>query len=212
MNVKVLFTMAIPLFFACKVNGQTDESKGSNTSATPLKLKDHILSISPMQFTENGVGFSFSYEKGIDRDGIISFNLPLISTFNLNNNPEKGGKQDAMFYFSPGLKFYPTGSYGKSKYAIGPSLVIGAGEKTSTATNTTFDPNNQTYTYTNYYTTKSKFLLGIMVDNSLNLNPTPHFYLGLNFGFGFTYINTLNGINQGVNGTVQGGFKIGYRF
>ena len=213
MKKKFIFAAIVPMALSLSGYAQMQQTTSDNYSASPrLKMGNQILAISPMQFTENGVGFSFSYEKGIDKDGIIAYNLPIISTFNLSNNADNGGHQDAMFYLSPGIKFYPTGSYGKVKYAIGPSLVLGAGEKTTGYTDQHYDTTTRSYTYTTTSTTRSKFLLGIMVDNSINLNPTPHFYLGLNFGFGFTYINTLNGANQGVNGIVQGGFKIGYRF
>lgn len=181
-------------------------------ASNAMKLSKSILAFSPIAFTENGVGFAFSFEQGIDKSGIIAYSLPIIATFNLNNAQESANNkhQDGMVYFSPGIKFYPTSSYGRVKYAIGPSLVLGAGEKTT---------GGDTYVYVPYgsyqfvpYQTQSKFLLGIMVNNSLNINPTPHFYMGLEFGFGFTYINTLGGTNQGITGITQSGFKLGYRF
>lgn len=203
---KKLIMLALPLMMSGAVNAQSKEE--STGEATHSGDNSNIISIAPIQFTENGVGLAFSYEKGIDKGGIVAYNLPIIATFNLNNNVSNGDHQDAMFYFSPGIKFYPTTSHGTVKYAIGPSLVIGAGEKT-----THNDIYNPVYPYTTTtYNTQSKFILGIMVSNSLNINPTPHFYLGLDFGFGFTYINRLAGNNDGLTGIVQSGFKIGYRF
>jgi hypothetical protein len=55
-------------------------------------------------------------------------------------------------------------------------------------------------------------LLGAMINSSLNIVPTPQFYMGLDFGFGFSYLCRIDGINQGTKGLVQGGFKLGYRF
>ncbi len=184
-----------------------------NYRTANMKLADNILAIAPIQFTENGVGFAVSYEKAIDKAGIIAYSLPVIATFNLNgqNEAHNGKHEDAMFYFSPGLKFYPTGSHGRTKYAVGPSLVIGAGEKTTGG-----DYNYWSgYSYLsgfNPYETHSKFILGILVNNSLNINPSPRMYMGMDFGFGFTYINQLGGTNQGITGMVQAGFKLGYRF
>ena len=189
-----------------------DHSSQEGTGRHHMNMSNALIAIAPIQFTENGVGLAVNFEKAIDKDGIISYNLPAIATFNLNNSSDNGQKQDPMFYFSPGIKFYPTGMFGKTKFAIGPSLVIGAGEKTTSQNYSTYDPVHSTYTYYNSLTTRSKFILGIMVSNSLNINPTPHFYLGLDFGFGITYINKLDGANQGLNGIVQGGFKLGYRF
>ncbi len=198
--------LALPLLISGIAKAQTDEAPASPAHNGE---NSNIIAIAPIQFTENGVGLAFSYEKGIDKAGIVAYNLPLIATFNLNNNVSNGDHQDAMFYFSPGIKFYPTSSHGNVKYAIGPSLVIGAGEKTKGTS--IYDPNFP-YTTTTTYTTQSKFIVGIMVSNSLNINPTEHFYLGLDFGFGFTYINRLAGNNDGLTGVVQSGFKIGYRF
>lgn len=169
-------------------------------------LRKHLLAFSPMQFSESGVGFAFSYEHGIDKDGIVSYILPVAATFNLSEDASLNGNSDAMVYFTPGLKFYPTSSFGKVKYAIGPSLVLGAGQETNYYMSSPY-PN-----YSQYYRADDKLLLGIMISNSLNLNPTPRFYLGLDFGLGFSYIYRLNNVNQGMTALVQGGFKLGYRF
>ncbi len=201
---KIVLLSTLPILLASIANAQsaTENATTSTTEvASPIAAKGkNIVSLAPIQFTENGVGLSFSYEKGIDNGGIVAYNLPVIVTFNLNTNSSNGNHQDAMAYFSPGIKFYPTSSYGTVKYAIGPSLVIGAGEKTS-----------YSYDY-NTYNTQSKFIFGIIVSNSLNINPTPHFYMGIDFGFGFTYFNRLGGNNDGITGIVQSGFKMGYRF
>ncbi len=224
MNKKSIVAAFVGLLLAGSVSAQDNSKHNDNdetnmpsgmhdvnnsTTIHGLSLHPSVWAISPMQFTENGVGLSLSYEKAIDKAGIIAYNIPVIATFNLanTNNYGQSSHQDAMFYVSPGLKFYPTGCFGKSKYAIGPTLVIGGGQKTTY--NDVYDPYNNYYG--NTYTTHSKFILGIMISNSLNINPTEHFYLGLDFGFGFTYIHQWDGVNQGMTGLVQGGFKIGYR-
>lgn len=175
---------------------------------------DRLLSVAPIEFTENGVGVAVSYEKTIDKAGYIAFVLPVMATFNLNNSSESdyNKHQDAMFYVSPGLKFYPTSCYGRTKYSVGPSLVIGAGEKTTGGEHYVYTPYNNTNYQFEPYSTHSKFTLGILVNNSININASPRMSLGLDFGFGFTYINTIGGSNAGMTGMVQGGFKIGYRY
>jgi hypothetical protein len=110
-----------------------------------------------------------------------------------------------MFYLMPGIKIYPTGGFGKVKYAIGPSLVVADGTKTGEI----YDPY---YGGTNQFISEDHFMLGMMVNQSVNINPTPRLYLGSEFGFGFTYINSLAGINQTTAGLVQFSFKVGYRF
>ena len=113
-----------------------------------------------------------------------------------------------MYYIMPGLKFYPTTGYGTVRYAIGPSAVIGSGTKTYSYT--TYDPINGGYT--NYSSDQTHFVFGLIVNNSLNINPTPHLYIGGELGLGFTYIDRIGGVGQGVNVLAQGNFKIGYRF
>jgi hypothetical protein len=165
-----------------------------------MKKYDKVISIAPIQFTENGVGLAIGFEKAIDKEGIIAYNLPLVLTYDLSNNNNYGDKHiDPMFYFMPGLKFYPTGSHGKVKYALGPSLVVATGQNTDES-------------YYGYGTPRKVVLLGVMINNSMNINVTRNVYMGMELGFGFTYIRWYGGINQGMGGLAQGGFKIGYRF
>jgi hypothetical protein len=168
----------------------------------------NVVAIAPLQFTENGLGFSFSYERAVDKQGIIAFYLPVILTFNLangsyynyNTGVQENGHQDMMFYVMPGVKLYPTGSFGRVRYGIGPSLVIATGEKSFNDYNTGF---NVIQTHT---------MLGMIINNSLNINPNAHIHMGLELGLGFSYLNRVGGINQETKFLAQGGFKIGYRF
>lgn len=201
-------------------NGANSENVPSSGMSRPdrytmnrRKMGSKVVAVSSLAFSENGIGAAVSYEKAIDKDGIIAFTLPLTATFNLNGEQESldGKNEDAMFYVSPGLKFYPTGSYGTLKYAVGPSLVLGAGQKTTGGYTTQWNAYSPVTVF-EPYNTRTKLMMGIMINNSLNINPTDHLYMGIECGFGFTYINRLNNENFGVTGIVQGGFKIGYRF
>ena len=192
--------------------GRDGGDASENSSDKKLDHSPNVITISPMQFTENGLGFGLSYERALDKKGIIAFYLPTAMTFNLNSShydPNMGttvnGHRDAMFYAMPGVKVYPTGSFGSVRYAVGPSLVVGNGEKSGTY----YDPasGNQAV-----YRTQSHFVLGIMVNNSLNINPSEHIYLGLELGLGFTYMNQTGGLNQNTLFLAQGGFRIGFRF
>ena len=191
---------------------ETDEETATTTAKPKAAHKNgNILYISPIKFTENGVGFELGYERAVSADGVVAFNLPVVGTFNMTKNDiNQGNKEDPMFYFMPGLKFYPSGSCGKVKYAIGPSFVLGVGQQTDA------DPiyyvQYSSYYPPTTYTTKDKLLLGVMINNSMNINPSAHFALGLDLGLGFTYISKLDGVSQGMQPLVQGGFKMGYRF
>jgi len=188
-----------------------DRHEGGPATEAHIAYKTSVLAISPMQFSENGLGVGLSYEKSLDKKGIIAFYLPAAFTLNLNSTyydyttgANVNGYQDAMYYVMPGVKIYPTGSFGTVRYAVGPSVVIADGEKSSS----NYDPQHG---YSNYQT-QSHFMLGIIVNNSLNINPSPRIYLGLELGLGFTYMNQVGGLNKGTAFLAQGGFRIGYRF
>ncbi len=203
---------ALPLLMVASAQAQEKTETSEEAKPACCKTGTNILYFSPMKFTENGVGFELGYEHGLDAGGIVAVNLPLVATFNMSNgNLDKGNKQDAMFYFTPGIKFYPTSSFGKVKYSLGPSLVLAAGEETQNFPILNTYPAAYYNTYTDNYITKSKVQLGVMINNSLNINPTAHFTMGLDFGFGFTYITKIDGETQNMRGLVQGGFKLGYR-
>jgi hypothetical protein len=183
----------------------------SDAHFCPPRLANTI-GLAPIQFTENGVaGVSISYEYSIDPDGFVAFYIPAILEFNTsnnNNNNYYGGtnasSNDPMFYLMPGIKIYPTGTYGIAKYAIGPNLVIADGRKTSY-----YDPY---YGGVVYNSTQDHFVLGMMVNQSLNICPTPHLYLGTELGMGFSYLNRIGGINDGTEFLIQFNFKVGYKF
>lgn len=184
---------------------------GAGDKEKPVNYGVNVVSFAPLQFTENGLGFSLSYERALDDRCIVSFYCPIIASFNLNNGTYydnntqsyQNGHQDGMYYAMPGVKIYPTGAYGKVRYSVGPSLVLATGEKSTVG----YDIYGRTT-----YLTKPHDLLGIMVNNTLSINATAKVYLGFDFGFGFSYLNRVDGLNQNSNGLVQGGFKVGYRF
>ena len=174
------------------------------------------IALSPFQYSENGVGVGLSWERAIDPEGIISVYVPVIATWNLNQNNNNNynyngtaynNHTNSMYYIMPGIKFYPTGM-GRVKYAVGPSAVVGVGQKVMD--NYIYDP--YYYTQTNYGTLQNRFLFGMMINNSLNVNATPHLYIGAEMGFGFTYFDRINNVNQGTTFLTQGSFKIGYTF
>lgn len=198
------------------------------------------ISINPLQFTESGVGGGISYERALEQNGIISLYVPFIAAFSLKgdrndyydynnyNSYYYGGgygygnvtqtRNSYMLYAMPGLKFYPTGM-GHVKYAIGPSAVIGWGQKKESgyinAYPAYYDPYNYTTSYyapTYYNTTYNRLLFGMMINNSLNIQATPHLHMGVELGLGFTYYDRIGNFNEGSKGLAQGNFNIGYTF
>lgn len=186
-----------------------------NHKAAPNESKygKNIIAVAPLQLTndniQGGVGFSLSYERMLDKNGIISLYVPAILSFSTDNNNYYNNNVNnntySTFYIMPGIKFYPTGSRGVVRYAVGPSFVIAAGN-TGNGYDQFGNPVSGSYS-----------IFGFMVNNSLNICPTPHLYLGLELGLGVSYVtnqnNTYNSsVGIGADPMVQFAFKVGYRF
>lgn len=190
-------------------NGGEDYFGEANQKQTPNQKPkvygNNIISIMPMQLFAEGPGVGLAYERVLDKNGILSFYLPMGVAFvdNGNVNP-MGAKNYPTYYIMPGLKFYPTGGKGVVRYAVGPNLAYVNGKRND-------------FIYDNMgnvtgFGLQTRSALGIMVTNSLNINPTTHIHLGMELGLGFNYFDRFNGVDMGATGLVQFGFKIGYRF
>lgn len=223
-QMKKLFFAILPMLLCGAVYAQekTDKNDEEALRAEGRELHNdsrpcapklpNIIAVHPLQFTENGVaGVGVSYEHAFDPAGIVALYIPVVLDFNTStSNPGYYGNNgsatyDPMFYVMPGIKIYPTGSFGVAKYAIGPNLVVADGRKTSGF----YDPY---YGGPWYNSDLDHFVLGMMINQSLNINPTPRLYLGTELGMGFSYLNEIGGNNQPTEFLVQFNFKIGYRF
>lgn len=190
---------------------------GKDGKAEKVKYGKNILAIAPVQITD-GFGVGLSYERVLDKKGIISFYLPAAVSFNTdgmdngpfgNSSPYYGsyyGGDYNSYYLMPGVKIYPTGSKGKVKYSVGPSI---AAVFTKAYMNAYYGPGP---TYAPYYEMQDRFILGVMVNNTLNIQPTPHLYMGIELGLGISYLNTVNNVSVGETTIGQFAFKMGYRF
>ena len=224
MNFKKITTGIACMLTALSVSAQTTDAEQVVAPDAPKKAKyaNNILAISPIQLSENGVaGFGVSYEHSLDKAGIISFYLPVSVVMNTNSEQRLGSDahyNDPMVYIMPGIKLYPTGNQGIAKYAVGPSLVFATGQRTEIDNSSLmYYTNNYIYPYGQYYppnlyVTRTHTMLGMIVNQSLNINPTPHLYVGTELGLGFTYLNNMDGVSTGTTGLVQFSFKMGYRF
>jgi len=183
------------------------------------KYGKNIIALAPIQFTNTSVtGVGLHYERQIDKRGIFSFYLPLVYSFKTEeyyngNTNNYDHRSYSMFWAYPGIKFYPAGSKHRVTYSVGPSIAIGAGEEP--VNRTEYDP--VTGYYRNVNGTQSAFRMGLIVNNGLNIQPTPNFYIGLELGLGIPYIyssSSDNTYNMDVTNEpmVQFNFKLGYRF
>src|ERR1700733_10521046 len=124
--MRKIFITIFFIFFC--ISGYAQSQPDSTINKKPAFCRTNILSVSPLQFTENGPGVGISYERALDKRGLFAFYIPAIITFNVantnriydyNSGNYNTGKTDAMSYTMPGIKFYPTGNCGKIKYATG---------------------------------------------------------------------------------------------
>ena len=186
-----------------------------NTDRDAHLYKNNIISIAPVQMTNEGpAGVGVSYERVLDKKGLFSINIPLALTFytddNNNNNYPYSSNTATFFNAYPGLKIYPFGSRRKVSYSVGPSVEIGFGKK--------YNDYNNYGTNPYYPTTYNAFQMGLMVTNGLNIQPTPHFSLGIELGIGVYYYKNQDGngfsysIGDDDTPLVQFNFKLGYRF
>lgn len=204
-------------------NGSDDifsafDARRDSEPRSKKKYGNNIIGFMPMQITSN-VGVGLSYERVLDKNGILSFYMPVTIAFENNNSydpyygplPVNGGNNPSpTFYIMPGLKFYPTGGKGVVRYSVGPNLTYISG-KSYRGTSLIYD-NNGYVIGQDPGGWSQRTALGIMVTNGLNINPTSHLHLGLELGLGFTYFDQVNNQNFNSDAIAQFGFKIGYRF
>jgi hypothetical protein len=187
-------------------DGNTDHIGLAHNNSVHDKImaNNTIISFAPILFTEAGWGVGLTYERSLDKNGWVSFELPLVTSFSLSSNANGAPSNLPMFYAAPGVKIYTNlNGWQKTKFAVGPSLVFAAGESQYVDNNNYLDP---------IYSTRSHVMMGAMINASANLFPTPQLYLGAEFGLGMTYVNMYDGVSKSVGALTRLSFNIGYRF
>lgn len=179
----------------------------------------NIISLAPIQMTNSSVlGIGFQYERVLDENAIISFYLPMafanvqISHYNSQDRKTEYYYGN-MTWLYPGLKIYPTGSNHIVSYAVGPSLAIGKGSVPVYNNDDSYDYNTGTYT-NGTYRKVDKFQIGVMINNSLNIQASPKIHIGTELGLGLPYNNQSSDKDDDYNELplVQFNFNLGYRF
>lgn len=224
MNTLKPILLAVVLLSCYQSNAQT---KTGNT---------FIVAFNPLHITDDNIGFAFSYERFLNEQKNISLYLPLSFALPSNRNEDDYYYNDyvyptsynrttnmdvtkGMVYFYPGVKVYlNNNNKSNARYAIGGSAVIGVGRQDHVTTIYTFDTISNGTQYPTYQarllneTTDqlTRIKLGMMITNSLNLKPAKHFYLGIEIGLGYTYVNQVNSRNVNRDMLAQVGLKLGY--
>ncbi len=193
----------------------------------PVSKADYgmnIITFSPICFNEAGVGLGLAYERMLDKKGMFTFFLPVsfhLGGFQKSYNDAEPvafldgyGKDIRVLNFNAGVKFYPTGSRGKVKYALGVLLnyqngyEMEGGRGSVPPRSSTIPPSDKV----------AMQRAGVLINNSLNVSLSKHFYLGLDVGYGITYLNreelpfsnTLT--DRGADAITQFNLRLGYRF
>lgn len=160
----------------------------------------NIVSVAPLLFTDHGYGFGAGWEHTLDKAGWISANLEGSLSWNF---ADPNTQKDAMFYFMPGIKVYTNlNSPVRSKFSIGPALLMGIGTGVPAYSGYLTDPQQHV----------SHFDLGAIVNLASNLFPSEHLYIGFEGGLGFTYVNNYAGVDNGVSLLMQCSMRFGYRY
>jgi len=182
----------------------TSHAQESPAKPAHEQTYSYTMSIAPVEITENGFGLGLSYEKFLDKAGLLSFNIPFIITFNpstdnINSNP----RMDPMFYLQPGIKIYTNMNGEKrGKWSVGPNLVFAMGTGRTDhifAGTAAADP----------YHKRQRFMMGAMGTVGVNLFVAKYLYVNYDFSLGCAYVNMYGGENTGVAPLVQTGFRIG---
>lgn len=197
----------------------------SGSAGNKISPLGTTYSISPIRITEENIGVGIAVEKFFDDNDIISLYVPFTVSFSPNgendnayyyrsgDDLESVRYKKEFYHFAPGIKIYPTGAFKKVSYALGVNLVAGIGRVRAYNRfyNVTYVPYKRELA-SETTSNLSRFKVGAMLFNSVNVRPTERFYLGVEFGLGYTYINRIGGESNGSNVLVQLGVNFGLAY
>lgn len=184
----------------------------------------NIISLSPVCINEEGLGIGIAYERMLDEKGMFTLFLPMsfhfggfqksYSDMQPISSLDIYGKDIRIMNLNAGVKFYPSGSREKVKYALGVLLNYQNGYRMDGGPGSVSP-------FVSSIPPSDKVAIqraGVLINNSLNLSLTKHCYMALDLGYGITYLNqeelpqstTLT--NIGADAITQFNFRIGYRF
>ncbi len=174
----------------------------------------NILALAPIQMTNASVmGFGLHYERMLDPKGIITAYLPMAFSVvskrayvsNSNGYGSYETEYGSFFWFYPGLKVYPGGNKHIVNYGVGPSLAMGWG----TVPVTYSDFNGRTK-----FRSEDRSYFGMMINNSLTIQPTSSLVVGGELGLGIPYNIYRNDGDSDYRNVplVQFKFFLGVRF
>ena len=193
MLLRLLCPLALLIFSVCCYAQDTlygfSRSKKQQRNEPINSFGGSIVSLTIMSATDMGFGYGLAIETPLNKKGKATLFLPVTLAF--MDEPYSFRSTQRILIFTPGIKFYPGKNKRKVRYAFGPHLCIETG-------------NEKRFSRRHMYYTSATYL-GVMVNNTLNMFPTEHLYLGTELGIG---------VKPGGDGTplAQLNFRVGYRF
>lgn len=191
-------------------------------SHTSADYKNNIAAVSLLSVSDAGMTMGLSYERILDKKGIVSVYLPVayyLKTWGNDNDYVLPGpslnRDSRIFEFRPAVKVYPFNARGKVRYAVGPQLSYTDGH---------FRRDFFRVSSPSFNVAVKR--VGMLLNQSLMLQPSPYMYIGLEGGFGYTFSNKSTEVVYGPYGDIKPGvfremgttrlahliFSIGYRF
>lgn len=214
MNLRVCLTLGLLATATCSFAQRPhDKNLELQRPASGGEYGKNILSISPIHMTDmSPAGVGISYERVLDSRYRFSFYLPMAVSFVRSGDydPYTGQREknnSSFFYFYPGLKITPFGSDRVFSYSVGPSLAIGFGSRDYY--DNVYNP--VTGNYIRYMRHEDIQRFGFIINNGLNVQVSPHFYMGTELGLGIRYYDSSDYYDD-FEPMVQFNFKLGYRF
>lgn len=207
MNSKLIVAALLLLLLPFELWAQQE-----SITRTPLKS---VVRFAPMSIFYGGVGGGISYEHFLDKDRKISLMLPLtfgLRGYLIGDNSGALSSEDLNYsvLFNPGIRMYPKGQR-RLSYAIGASFFTTYGSENG------FKRDNSSGAY-NMYTKGTEMRLGSIISNSLTVNLSKRFNVGVEalVGCSFKTFYKDKSTNTMLSDAVKamGGFSVqlGYRF
>ncbi|MGN6567047.1 MAG: hypothetical protein ACTHJ0_03790 [Flavipsychrobacter sp.] len=191
------------LLFSCLCVACTAQAKKERRYG-----KHNIAALAVANNGGNGLGIS--YEIMLNDKQNISLLFPIAATAtNFEKSPAQynnAGQQIVpadnsgrvkMYFFAPGIRFYPTGSKGIVRYSFGGTFAIGSGQGSA------HDWGGADYLI-------SRTIYGVVFDNAVYVQPIPQLRITFEFYIGPGYDDQRDWFISGV--IYQASIGVGYRF
>ncbi|MCD6011272.1 MAG: hypothetical protein K0Q79_1134 [Flavipsychrobacter sp.] len=191
MQLKFILPLAAALLFSNSY--AQDNAPAKKYGYNIFTLVPGAYTSIPFTGTMGDPGLGACYERLLDNEGHFGFTLPFLYNFSQNRSfnsnryyyyshslPQYSGPNNySSFMFMPGFRFYPAGIERRARYAVGMSFFAMFGTEPYGVYDPAYSGTGGEWRYIMY---------GAMISNSINVNVTRHFFMGLevNFGVPFT--------------------------